>query len=348
MLSSLRVAYRGAWPQRPRSRGSHGSSIATSPNDLLDNLAREASSPRHRVFRKAQGKHWNAVLLRVSRIYFFASKLKDYVRPDYKKESKMRRKFLLLTTLIGILTTCSLPSLAKDTDTVLRGRVYDQGKRDHPGLRREDLAPDQTPTEDPQIFEPTKDMMRMEGTPAPPRPPFSIRADENGQAPLQPMDPTAVPIPPFMGTGEDLPPMPFQQQPPPGQINYLADPDLTPEMQLLWDIWHHRVAEAIYMRFNYLAKVAFKCSPPLLCKVCYTVTRDGRIQNIQVQEKSPNILFNLIVCQTVKSLDGDAALLQYPPNSRRMVVAKNGTFTQNYGGDGFKYTIGDRETVPWR
>lgn len=241
----------------------------------------------------------------------------------------------------------TLPSLAADTGgQMLRGRVYDQGQRERPGLSRDDLPTEQPSlqTENP-VFVPTRDMMKMEPVAAPPKPPFSLNANQNGGNPFLPGTPVAAPGNPYDGVGEGLPPMPFQQQPAPMQAPYNADPDATPEMQLLWDIWHHRVAEAIFVRFNYLAKVAFKCSPPLLCKVTYVVTRDGHIQNIQVQERSPNVLFNMIICQTIKSLDGEVALLQYPPGSRRMIVPKNGTFTQNYGSDGFKYTKGDFETV---
>jgi hypothetical protein len=148
---------------------------------------------------------------------------------------------------------------------------------------------------------------------------------------------------PFGGEDEPMPNFP-QEQAKPAQVQQ-NDPDASPDMQLMWDIWHHKVAEAIYQRFNFLAKLGFKHSPPLLCQVSYTVTRDGHINNIQIQQKSPNMLFNLIVFQCVKSLDGDANLLTFPQGSRRSFVPKVGTFTQNYGGDGFKYTTGDKETI---
>jgi FtsZ-interacting cell division protein ZipA len=38
-------------------------------------------------------------------------------------------------------------------------------------------------------------------------------------------------------------------------------------------------------------------------------------------------------------------VLQFPPGSRRQYVEKTGTFTWNYGQQGFKYTTGDQERI---
>jgi hypothetical protein len=83
-----------------------------------------------------------------------------------------------------------------------------------------------------------------------------------------------------------------------------------------------------------------------MAKLTYTVTRDGHIMNINMPQKSTNILFNVLVFQSVKSLDGDMSILAFPEGSRRMMVPKSGVFTQNYGNQaGFRYTVGDQETV---
>ena len=96
---------------------------------------------------------------------------------------------------------------------------------------------------------------------------------------------------PFDGDNEPMPNFPPQPQTPPKQSQAQQnDPDSSPDMQLAWDAWHHRVAEAIYQRFNFLAKLGFKHSPPLLCQVSYVVTREGQINNVQVQQNSPNML----------------------------------------------------------
>jgi hypothetical protein len=142
-------------------------------------------------------------------------------------------------------------------------------------------------------------------------------------------------------------PLPTQQvqQPPPPKINP-NDPDSgNPELQLAWDMWHKRVAEAIYVRYNFFARAAFQRSQPLLCQVSYVVTRDGHIQALDMKQKSNNVLYNVLVFQAIKSLDGDVNLLQFPPGSRRQFVPKYGTFAQNYGANGFKYTTGDQETL---
>lgn len=263
------------------------------------------------------------------------------------KNPPFHHKALSLLAIAAILTIGG-PTAIADTNKVLKGNVSEQGKREKgPGLSRQDLDPSNDPFSSGQeepVLEAPKEAFQMQAPPKPPKRPFNLQADQGEGGPLQNMTPTPQATNPFEGEGEQLPPMPVQTQPPPQRV-MANDPDSSPEMQLAWDAWHRRVAEAIYTRFNFLAKVAFRRSPPLLARVSYIVTRDGRVQNINMQEKATNVLFNVIVFQTVKSLDGDVPLLQFPSGSRRMFVPKNGTFTQNYGGDGFKYTVGDRETL---
>lgn len=117
-----------------------------------------------------------------------------------------------------------------------------------------------------------------------------------------------------------------------------------PHMKLAWDEWHRRVAGAIYSRFNGLATTAFKQSVPMSCEVAYTVTKDRQIKNIQLLQKSPNIVFNTMVFGVVKSMNGDP-LLTFPNGTARQTVDKSGTFLWNYKVQGFKYTINDQETI---
>lgn len=248
------------------------------------------------------------------------------------------RSVFSLSSLLLLVAFCGNAVLANPP---LKGGVSEQGEKEKTGLDRSDIHSD--PNADPfdegkmEEISPSPDSMRMED----PRKPLNGNVRDQGRGQMQPMIPKGNP---FEGEEEAMP-QPPPQQPPMSSRVQQNDPDNSPDMQLAWDIWHHRVAEAIYSRFNFLAKLAFRHSPPLLCQVSYVVTRDGHIQNIQVQQKSSNVLFNVIVFQTVKSLDGDMNLLQYPQGSRRTMVPKVGTFTQNYGGDGFKYTVGDRETL---
>ncbi len=262
----------------------------------------------------------------------------------FKKPSN----FVAIVNVMAVSLAASLPAFADPPAKVLKGSVQEKGERERSGLSRSDMTdPNADPFSGPddqsaEISAPDSNY-KMDA-PRQPNPPPQLRASasEQGRGNFRQMQPS---VSPLMGEEEPMPP---QQPPMRSQVQQNQDPDSSPEMQLAWDVWHHRVAEAIYTRFNFLAKLGFKHSPPLLCQVAYVVTRDGHIQNIQVQQKSPNVLFNLIVYQTVKSLDGDMALLQYPQGSRRTMVPKVGTFTQNYGGDGFKYTVGDRETLQGR
>lgn len=167
-----------------------------------------------------------------------------------------------------------------------------------------------------------------------PPPAFNLNTQTDGP------DRYAMPLQP---QGGQMP----QQQAPPQQVQHNPnDPDSgNPQLQLAWDAWHKRVAEAIFVRYNFFAKAAFSHSPPLLCHVSYVVTRDGHIQALDMKQKSNNVLYNVLVFQAVKSLDGDINLLQFPQGSRRQFVPKVGTFAQNYGANGFKYTTGDQERL---
>lgn len=79
----------------------------------------------------------------------------------------------------------------------------------------------------------------------------------------------------------------------------------------------------------------------------YTVTREGRILNVQLKQKSNNVAFNAMVSMVVNSMAGQMDILTFPAGSRRTSVNKAGMFTQNYGAvQGFKYTTGDREMIP--
>ncbi len=103
------------------------------------------------------------------------------------------------------------------------------------------------------------------------------------------------------------------------------------EMRAAWDQWHARVAEAVYQRFSLLVKASFQSVYGLNASAAYTVTKDGRIVNAHVINRSTNPLFNAIVLTAINSLNGNAALLQFPAGTKRVQVEKSGTFTQNCG-----------------
>lgn len=186
---------------------------------------------------------------------------------------------------------------------------------------------------------------KMELPPAPPA--FSLAAQSDGAANFQGQQG----VPGFDNQQQLQQSMPHQlvaqqmQQPPAAP----ADPDSTPEMKLLWDAWHRRVAEAVFIRYSSLANAAFANSPPIGAIAAYTVTRDGHISNVRLNQKSANPAYNAIVLMAIQSLNGNMAILQFPDNSRRMSMEKVGQFTQNYGQNiGFKTIVGDQETIPGR
>jgi hypothetical protein len=173
--------------------------------------------------------------------------------------------------------------------------------------------------------------------------PFQMNADSEGNGDFngKGMNPQAEgdQMPPTdMGTRDNAP-MRSQTTTP------SDDPEKNGQMSLLWDAWHKRVAETIYTRFATSAQLLFKRSQPLACQVSYMVARDGRIGNVRILQPSANPIFNGMLLTVIKSIAGNP-VLEYPPNSKRQFVEKTGTFTWNYtGGQGFKYTTGDQETV---
>jgi hypothetical protein len=264
--------------------------------------------------------------------------------------SKSAAIVTLAVTLMGLSTPT--PVIADTAKAPFKLRVEeDATKRNQPTLRRQDIRDnkDSDPFQDAtESLDPTPGAFAPTKAAAPPRPqkPFNLQAsDEGGGQRYQPAMPMS--SAPDM-SGEEDPTPARNMAPPPPQQQPLDpnDPDSWPDMQLAWDQWHARVARAIYDRYNFFAKAAFRQSPPLKAVVSYVVTRDGHIINMNMQERSPNILYNVVVYQVIKSLDGDMNLLAFPNGSRRMMVPKAGTFSQNYGSDrGFRYITNDKELI---
>lgn len=245
----------------------------------------------------------------------------------------MLRKILLLSIPLALAATNLQPVLAD----VLKGNVQQDQmlQQKQPALNRtKDIEADPFSNKDDST--PGMDAIDApaDAIKAINQQPFNLQTQTNGP------DKYAMPLAP---QEQAMPQLPVQQPQPQFNPN---DPDGgNPAMQLAWDAWHRRVAEAIYTRYNFFAKAAFHNSQPLLCQVSYVVTRDGHITQMNMAQKSPNVLYNVLVFQAVKSLDGDQMLLQFPPGSRRQFVQKYGTFAQNYGANGFKYTTGDQERL---
>ena len=133
-----------------------------------------------------------------------------------------------------------------------------------------------------------------------------------------------------------------------GEIKAPAKPETKPEskeIELAWDAWHKRLAQAIYYRFDILALQKFKDSPPLGVKIRYLVTKDGRIEGLKIVEKSSDMMFDALACTAIMWQGRKPLLLKFPEGSNRQSVEKFATFTQNMGDEGIETTQGDKETV---
>jgi hypothetical protein len=117
------------------------------------------------------------------------------------------------------------------------------------------------------------------------------------------------------------------------------------EVELAWDAWHKQLAEAIYARFDILAFQKFQDSPPLGVKIQYVVTKDGKIVNLKIVQKSSDMIFDALACQAILWQARKPQLLKFPEGSNRQSVEKFATFTQNMGDEGYQATEGDKETV---
>jgi hypothetical protein len=106
----------------------------------------------------------------------------------------------------------------------------------------------------------------------------------------------------------------------------IESPDQLPQLDVAWDAWHRRLGGAIWDRFNFFAKAAFRNSPqPLQTKLKYTITSEAKIE-IQSVENSGNTLFDILAVQSVKSLDGNVELLRFPEGSTKRSVNKTAIF----------------------
>jgi|AGTN01.2.fsa_nt_gi hypothetical protein len=258
----------------------------------------------------------------------------------------LKKSTLLVLTTITLSSMC-LPPVWADGKT-LQGGVQEQDwlRPTGPSLNRDMLKQKGDPFGEPKdsggdAFDaPVDAFSPMSGTAAPPPPPFKLNADDQGDFGGQAMPGMEQQIP--SGQPAQMSPNQNMLNVPPKQPS--NDPDAaSPELQVAWDIWHKNVAMQIYQRFDAIAQKFFH-GRPLACQVAYTVTRDGRIINVRMLQKSPNIMFNSSLLLVINSMRGNP-VLQFPMGSRRGVVEKTATFTRNYGVQGFKHQIGDQERV---
>jgi hypothetical protein len=269
--------------------------------------------------------------------------------PTFDLAMKNLQRFGMKQPLLAFaLSTClTSPAFA---GPVLKGNVTEQNKLNNtqtaPGLSRNDInntdefsGPAQSQGQDQGLAPPNFAVESMLPPGPPPKKSFPLNAESEGNDEFNPQMMQGVPDQ-------------MRQQAPPQQMgtttpnNFAQDPDATPDMQLLWDIWHKRVAAAVYQRYAALSNAAFSMSRrPLMAVAGYTVTRDGRIVGARLLQPSWNPIYNTLILGVINSINGDMSVLAFPPGSRRMMVEKSATFSQNYGHEGFRYTTGDTEKI---
>lgn len=116
-----------------------------------------------------------------------------------------------------------------------------------------------------------------------------------------------------------------------GPAPLLESPDLdkSAQMQMRWDEWHKQLANTVYERFNAAATQLFKHSPAISCQISYMVASDGRIGNVRILQPSANPIFNTVLVNIIRSMQGNP-VLAFPSGSHRKFVEKTGTFTWNH------------------
>jgi YD repeat-containing protein len=247
-----------------------------------------------------------------------------------------------------------MPCQASQTPTKPFKLRVDQGfikPEEGPSLNRNDIKNagdpfDSSGTGTEDAFEPPSGAFQVQTSKTGNPPPFRMQAEDTGGFNGQGMPGMGDQMPQEQAPRQAMMPPDMQ---PPTQMNQMRpnnpnDPD-GQEMKLAWDEWHRRVAECIYNQISTAAKTMLPNTRPLVCVINYTVTRDGRVVNVHLQQNSPNILYNGMVYAVVSRMAGNP-VLQFPQGSRRMSVDKISTFGHNNGGpQGFRSITGDQETM---
>jgi len=104
----------------------------------------------------------------------------------------------------------------------------------------------------------------------------------------------------------------------------VEDPDTSTEIKSAWVAWHKNLDNAIADRFSKIATKHYD-KGSLTCQISYTISRAGRVTNLRLLEKSPNLLFNSSGLLVLHSMQGSPQLA-FPNGSRRTVVNKVTTF----------------------
>ncbi len=263
---------------------------------------------------------------------------------------------MIALAIASAFTLWLTPAEASNQSSKLYRLKANQGvlkQKEGPSLKRNDMNNSGDPFETKNqnqndAFEPPSSAFQVQSAKpsAPPRKDYNLNATDGGQ---------------FNGQGGVNDELPQQQEPrqqievpnmaPPTQVNNIRQEPQEPQdpdgqaLKVAWDDWHNRVAGAIFSQIGPAAARKIPRSEPLICVVNYTITKDGRVKNVHLQQKSSSSMYNDMVVSVVKGMAGNP-VLQFPEGSRRMTVDKLSTFKHNARGpNGYQYITGDQETV---
>ena len=105
--------------------------------------------------------------------------------------------------------------------------------------------------------------------------------------------------------------------------------DTTAAQRFAWKAWERRVFKAVNDRFKMSMRREFRFYPYLVAIADYSVTKQGRIINVQISQSSSNASFDDLLITTIKSFDGNTKLLAFPSDSNREAIRKLDTFSSD-------------------
>jgi outer membrane biosynthesis protein TonB len=105
--------------------------------------------------------------------------------------------------------------------------------------------------------------------------------------------------------------------------------DTTAKMRFAWEAWDRRVFKAVNAHLTMSMRRELRFYPYLVAVAEYSVTKEGRIINVQISRSSSNASFDDLLITTIKSFDGNTKLLAFPSDSNREAIRKLDTFSSD-------------------
>ena len=105
-----------------------------------------------------------------------------------------------------------------------------------------------------------------------------------------------------------------------------VDPDEGRNMAAAWGRWRQQVDAMMQERFAKNADAMFKDNFHLVAKYQYVVTKDGRIGNVHLLERSVDRRYDLWVAATTIFKAAHDPVLEFPKGTMRELVENTGVF----------------------